>query len=157
MPPLWFGYGWSTKSSCFALAGNAPRAVGAVADDARVAVSIRVVDDELPARRVVGSEREPEQALLTARLDEAPDVEERLCLELPCLDDTDEPALLDDVQHSARAARGGDVNRRREAVVTWTSRARRSVAPVRGRAGSDDEHHHERDGRSDEAAHRPER
>ena len=42
------------------------RAVRAVANDARVAVAVGVVDDELPARRVVGREREPEQALLAA-------------------------------------------------------------------------------------------
>ena len=104
MPPLWFGYGWSTKRSCRALAGSASRAVRPVPHDPRVAVPVRVVDDELAARRIVGREREPEQPLLPARRDEPADVEERLGSNLAALDDPDEARLLDDVELIPRAA-----------------------------------------------------
>ena len=107
MPPLWFGYGWSTKRSWRALAGSGLRPVRSIPHHARIAVRVRVVDDELAARGVVRCEREAEQALLPAGDDLPADVEERLRLHLAALDDPDDPTLLDDV-HRPRLAGSED-------------------------------------------------
>ena len=131
MPPLWFGYGWSTKRSWRALAGERLRPVRAIPHHARVAVRVRVVDDELAARRVVRCEREAEQALLAAGDDLPADVEERLRLHLAALDDTHEPALLDDV-HRPRLAGSEDRLDRALEPRSDTDEAERA-RPLRGR------------------------
>ncbi len=86
--------------------------VRAVANDARVAVPIGVVDDELPACGVVGGEREPEKALLPARSDLRAEIEKRLCEDLAVLDDADQAALLDHVEQARGAGGGCDMDRR---------------------------------------------
>src|SRR5205823_2333128 len=65
--------------------------VGAVLDDARVAVPVGVVDVEEPVLRVAGVEGDREKPLLPAAQDEAPDVEERLGPYPAALEDDDPP------------------------------------------------------------------
>ena len=153
LPPLWFEYGWSTKSSCVALAGQRLRPVRAVADDPRVAVPVGVVDHELVAGGVVRSEREPEQALLAAGLGQRAHVEERLRLDLPRLDDADEAALLDDVDDATRAAGRRHLDRAREPGGERHEAQRRRLSRRRGGARNDDEGERENDGGDDGAAH----
>jgi hypothetical protein len=74
-------------------------------DDALVAFLVRVVDVEQAALGVVRREREPQQALLAARGDEARDVQERRGERLPAADDLDLAALLDDEEPALVARR----------------------------------------------------
>ena len=81
MPPLWLLYGWEIlmtwrrqlTQALVRVAGQAPR----LRDHGRAIGLAGVVDVEQMVRGVVGMEREPEQALLAALGDLAPDVEER--------------------------------------------------------------------------------
>ena len=95
-------------------AGNRRRPVRAVLDDARVAVSVGVVDVEAVCRRVVRRERDREETLLAAAHDEGADVEERRRPDLPALEHEDPPRLLDDVEPPRLARRRRCVHRRRE-------------------------------------------
>src|SRR4029079_4967637 len=81
-PPLWFAYGWATKSSSRRPPGaGAPAlhsaaapphggwAAGFVLDDARSPVRVRVVDVEQMIRPVVRIEGQREETLLAAAHD----------------------------------------------------------------------------------------
>ena len=106
-PPLWLDSGWSWRRTTRALPGSATSGFArarAVLDDARVARAVRVVDVEAARARVVGREREAEQALLAAGDDLARDVEERPRAASARPDDPDPPALLDDEDAAAGRA-----------------------------------------------------
>jgi len=95
-------------------------------------------------------EREPEQPLLTARGDEAANVEEGRGAPLAALEHVNHSALLDDVEPARLTLRTGDVGRLREPArdrARLELRALRRCArgtcrDERGGAGEDDQGPH---------------
>src|SRR5207302_6816197 len=86
--------------------GDGGVAAQVVARDHRVAAVVRVVDEEEPARLVVGREGDAQEPPLATAGDLARDVEERGRLKDVVLDDADAPRLLDH-EHAVRIEPGG--------------------------------------------------
>src|SRR4051794_41878053 len=87
-------------------------------------------------------ERDREQALLAARLDQAADVEERLSAQLAVDEHADHARLLDDVELARLAARRGYVDRRVEAAGERLQRQRGRAALTGGCPGRRDGDQH---------------
>ena len=83
-----------------------------VLDHANVAVAVVEVRVDEPARRVVGSEGDREKPLLAVGVDDTAEIQERVGLQHPVLDQRDEAGLLHD-EDAGRVARGRDDERRR--------------------------------------------
>ncbi len=82
-----------------------------VRGDDRVALEVRVIDEEAWVGRVVGMEGEPEQAPFTAAGDPVPDIEERPLEARSVTDGPDGPGLFGHEQAPAPVARVGDLDR----------------------------------------------
>jgi hypothetical protein len=134
---LWFGYGWGTKRSCFALERTARPPLARNLDDARVAVQVGVVDVEEVVAPVGGVEGDRKQAALAAALDPAADVEERRRAQLSAGEHPDRAGLLHDVDVARLAGRGRDVGRRGETLRDGLEVDRG------GKRGRDDERQHQ--------------
>ena len=77
-----------------------------ILDHACVPAHVGVVDVEEAVRGEVRVERDGEEPLLATRLDESPDVEERLRKDVSVLDDANPPGLLHDVDPAGLAPGG---------------------------------------------------
>ena len=117
-------------------------AVGAVLDDACVAVRIRVVDVELVIRLVTRMKRETEEALLAAGLDEAADVEERPGAQFPVHRDLDVADLLDHVEDVLLAGRRREPERRLEPTQQRAQTERRPYRPRACAPGAEHRNEH---------------
>src|SRR5207249_9057675 len=99
----------------------------------RIPLWIREVDVESTARRVIGREREAEQALLATAADLRRQIQEIGCRDRPGVDDANPSALLDDVLN--RRIRGilDECQRKRKARNVHVSSHRQLSRCRRGR------------------------